>query len=161
MKRNNAKTKGNRAGATLPAEVRELMRLYKADETAWLERMADLIQAGRFERIDYKNLPEYLLDMAQRDRREVLHRLTTLLAHLLKWDHQPSMRSSSWENTITIQRHELQDLFESRTLRNHAQEILQKAYTRARDQAAAETGLPESRFPGECPYSLDNLFADQ
>jgi hypothetical protein len=161
MKRSNEKTKDRRSRAALRAELKDLMRLYEADETGWLERMAELIQAGRFDQLDYKNLCEYLRDMARRDRREVLHRLTTLLAHLLKWDHQPAMRSRSWENTLAIQRHELQDLFESQTLRNYAQEVLQKAYSRARDQAAAETGLPESRFPEECPYPLENLFAEE
>jgi hypothetical protein len=136
-------------------------RLYEADETAWLEEMSRLIEQRQYDQLDYKHLSEYLQDMAKRDRREVFHRLTTLLAHLLKWDHQTSMRSRGWETTILVQRHELQDLLESRTLRNHALEILPRAYSRARDQAAAETELPEERFPAECPYTLDDLCAEK
>lgn len=161
MRRNTAKTKSNGPRAGVRSELNALIRLYKADETAWLERMADLIASRSHDRLDYKNLREYLLDMAQRDRREVLHRLTTLLTHLLKWDHQPSMRSRSWEATIRLQRHELADLCESGTLRNHAAEVLQRAYLRARDQAASETELPESRFPAECPYPIEDLYTER
>jgi hypothetical protein len=139
----------------------KLSRLYEADETGWLEQMARLIEEGQLDQLDYKNLKGYLQDMARRDRREVLHRLTTLLAHLLKWDHQPSMRSRSWENTIRVQRHELSDLLDSRTLRNHAADVLPQAYVRAREEAAAETGLPESRFPPDCPYALEDLFTQR
>jgi hypothetical protein len=157
MKRNNSKTKTPKPRGGPQAAVRELTRLYQTDETGWLEQMAELIQTKQYGDLDYKNLAEYLLDMAKRDRREVLHRLTTLLAHLLKWDHQPSMRSRSWENTIRVQQNEVTDLCESKTLRNHALEILPKAYGRAVEQAATETELPESRFPAECPYTLDDL----
>jgi hypothetical protein len=132
-----------------------------ADETAWLERTAELIQAHRYDELDYQNLAEYLGDMARRDRREVVSRLRTLLAHRLKWDHQPDMRTSSWATTIRVQLHELQDIFESQTLRNYADEIVAKAYTRARKEAADETALPESRFPAECPYTIDELLTEE
>src|SRR5438552_1020147 len=89
---------------------RSLARLYETDETAWLEQMSRMIKERRFSRLDYKNLGEFLLDMARRDRREVSSRLRTLLAHLLKWEHQPRKRSRSWRSTIRDQRHELQDL---------------------------------------------------
>src|SRR5262249_59029240 len=85
----------------------KLSRLYEADETGWLEQMSKLISERRYEELDYKHLGEYLLDMAKRDRREVLHRLTTLLTHLLKWEHQPRKRSRSWELTIRRERREL------------------------------------------------------
>jgi Domain of unknown function DUF29 len=140
------------------AEV--LPELYEEDETAWLEQMAELIRAGRLDELDYSHLSEYLTDMARRDRREVMSRLVVLIAHLLKWDHQPGMRTNSWRGTIVSQRHELVDLLESGVLRNHAAEILPKAYANAVQQAAADTGLPESTFPAECPYSLEAILSD-
>src|SRR5438105_15288639 len=101
------------------------------DETAWLEQTAALVAQRRFGEIDPDHLSEYLSDMARRDKREVLSRLTVLLAHLLKWDRQPDRRTGSWEATILHQRQELRDLLESRTLRNHAGEALGTAYARA------------------------------
>src|SRR2546423_7111340 len=95
--------------------------LYEQDETAWLEAMAELIRLGRLDEVDYPNLAEYLADMARRDRREVESRLTTLIAHLLKWAHQPDSRSRSWRGTIIEQRQELEGLVGRGVLRNHAE----------------------------------------
>jgi hypothetical protein len=132
-----------------------LSDLYLEDETAWLEAMSQLAAERRHEEFDYEHLSEYLADMAKRDRREVASRLTTLLAHLLKWEYQPAHRSNSWRATIDEQQHELQMLLESRTLLNHANAALSKAYKHAARRAALETGLPETTFPTECPFSLD------
>jgi hypothetical protein len=134
--------------------------LYLSDETAWLETMAQLVREGRYGELDYPNLGEYLDDMARRDRREVLSRLGTLIAHLLKWQYQPDRRSGSWKATIEVQRQELNELLESGVLRNHAMEVLAKAYANGVRQAVAETGLEETTFPTEVPYSLENLLSE-
>jgi hypothetical protein len=134
-----------------------LARLYLQDETAWLEQTAQLIRAGQFQKVDRKHLAEYLNDMAARDRREVKSRLITLMAHLLKLEFQDWMRTRSWEATILVQRHELQSLLESRTLRNHAEQILAEAYQKAVERATAETGLDEDRLPSSCPYTIEGL----
>ena len=139
----------------------KLSRQYETDETAWLEQMSKLINERRYGELDYKHLGEFLLDMAKRDRREVFSRLTALLTHLLKWEHQPRRRSRSWESTIRTQRYDLQDLLESRTLEHHALEMLPKAYARAIKQAATETGLAQQRFPQECPYTLAELLSEE
>jgi hypothetical protein len=132
-----------------------LAALYETDETAWLEQTADLLRAGRLGEIDPNTLAEYLTDMAKRDRREVFSRLVVLLAHLLKWDHQPDRRSGSWRGTIREQRRELRQLLESSTLRNHAASVFADAYAEARAQAADETELDVGVFPAESPWDLD------
>jgi hypothetical protein len=138
-----------------------LAALYEADETAWLEQTAELVRSKRFNELDPATLAEYLTDMAKRDRREVFSRLVVLLAHLLKWEHQPDRRSGSWQATILEQQRELRQLLESGTLRNHALAVLADAYTDARKQAAAETELPRSAFPEQSPWELDAALADQ
>lgn len=139
------------------SELVPLSVLYEQDETAWLEAMSVLLAEGRVAEIDQKNLCEYLSDMANRDRREVTSRLRTLIAHLLKWRFQPDRRTGSWHETILIQRHELDDLLDSGTLHNHALEVLERSYGLAAREAAAETGLAESAFPVECPFTLDEI----
>jgi Domain of unknown function DUF29 len=141
--------------------VENLSQLYESDEAAWLEEMADLIQQGRWGDLDYPHLREYLTDMARRDRREVKSRLTTLLAHVLKWLHQPDQRSRSWRATIVEQRQELSGLAAGGVLRNHAEAILAEAYEEAVERAAAETGLAAESFPAECPYTLEQLLAPE
>jgi hypothetical protein len=134
--------------------------LYETDETAWLEAMAELVGQRRFAELDHRHLSEYLADMARRDRREVQSRLVTLLAHLLKWQHQPDHRSPSWRGTILEQRRELRGLLESGTLRNHALAVLAGCYDDARKQAAAETDLPLATFPAGPAPELDALLDD-
>jgi hypothetical protein len=136
-----------------------LAELYETDETAWLEAMAERIQQGRFEELDYPHLAEYLSDMARRDRREVKSRLMTLLTHILKWVHQPEQRSRSWHGTIIEQRQELSDHTSAGVLRNHAEAVLAEAYQKAIDRAVAETGLPVETFPNVCPFTLEQLLS--
>jgi hypothetical protein len=145
------------ATPTTPATA--LADLYEADETAWLEAMAELAARRRFGEMDFTHLSEYLSDMARRDRREVKSRLVVLLAHLLKWDYQPDRRTGSWQATILLQRRELADLLDSRILWNHAVAILEGAYQDARREAAVETGLPIGTFPEACPNSVDQIIA--
>jgi len=138
--------------ATMP-----LSELYEADETAWLEAMAELIRDRQLSGLDYAHLQEYLTDMALRERREVTSRLTTLLTHVLKWSFQPKRRTRSWRGTIIEQRQQLEDHASSGVLRNHAEAVLAEAYKKAVERAAAETGLRADKFPAECPYTLEQL----
>ena len=134
-----------------------LPELYTEDETAWLEAMADLIGSGNRAELDYASLQEYLTDMAKRDRREVESRLVVLIAHVLKWRHQPEKRSGSWRSTIVGQRHELEGLAGRGVLRAHAESVLAKVYPRSVELAAIETGLPAEAFPAESVDSVTEL----
>ncbi len=132
-----------------------LSSLYEADETAWLDRMAELIREGRYEELDYAHLQEYLTDMANRDRRRVESRLTVLLEHLLKWRFQPGKRTRSWQRTVLVQQQTLADEVAAGVLRNHAVGVLPRAYARAVARAVVATGLPPETFPPQCPFTLD------
>ena len=136
-----------------------LSDLYLADETAWLEAMAELIDSGNRTDLDFANLREYLTDMANRDRREVNSRLVQLLMHILKWEHQPDHRSGSWQSSIFDQQFELNLLVGRGILRNHAEDVLADEYPVAVKRAAAETGLGIEAFPRECAYSLDEVLS--
>ena len=50
-------------------------------------------------------------------------------------------------------------MLESATLRNHAITVSDKAYINAVRQAIAETSLPESAFPTECPHTLEAVLS--
>jgi len=141
--------------ASVPLEL-----LYEQDETAWLEAMAALAAEGRLSEMDHRHLSEYLSDMSKRDRREVFNRLVVLFTHLLKWEHQPALRSGSWRGTIREQRRELRQLLESGTLRAHAENVLADAYAEARLQAADETELDLAVFPETNSLTLDEVIGD-
>jgi hypothetical protein len=135
-----------------------LAELYERDETAWLDAMAELATEGRLHDLDCPHLAEYLTDMARRDRREVESRLEVLLVHQLKWVFQPEKRTPSWRGSILVQRNELARLVKG-VLRNHAQEVLAEIYEVALAVASAETELPTTTFPPECPWTLEQLLS--
>lgn len=134
-----------------------LASLYLDDEIAWLDAMSELVRAGRVDEIDLPNLAEYLHDMAVSERREVEGRMLVLLAHILKWEHQPKKRSRSWRATVVEQRQDLRRHALRGVLRNHGEEKLGEVYPDAVERASAQTGLPPSRFPRECPYTFEHL----
>jgi hypothetical protein len=136
-----------------------LADLYLADETAWLDAMAELVGEERLDDLDYAHLKEFLEDMATRDRREVNSRLRVLLTHVLKWTFQQEMRTPSWESTVANQQEDLEDLLGRGVLRNHADESLAAIYPKAVKIATRETKLPTATFPGECPWTLDQLLS--
>ena len=82
-----------------------------------------------------------------------------LLAHILKWVHQPDRRSRSWRCSIVEQRQELRRLANSGVLRNHAESVLAELYLEAVERAVAESGLRRNSFPAECEYSVDELLS--
>ncbi len=137
--------------------LQTLPSLHDLDETAWLEAMAGLARDGRGDELDLPNLAEYLADMARRDRREVESRLVVLMAHLLKWEHQPERRSRNWRCTVIEQRQELRRLAGRGVLRTHAEDVLAEVYPEAVERAAAETGLAAGVFPEGVPFTLDQL----
>jgi hypothetical protein len=132
--------------------------LYDRDFFEWTQVNADLLSRGCFETADIEHIAEELADMGNNDRREVKSFLTRLVMHLLKWEMQPGQRSSSWIASINDSRLQLEGIFEqSPSLHRFASESFGSVYPRARRFAAKETGLAQTAFPAECPYSFDQL----
>ncbi|HRJ41790.1 MAG: DUF29 family protein [Caldilineaceae bacterium] len=135
-----------------------LTELYEEDFHLWLTANVEVIRWGELREIDAEHIAEELEAMSKRERRELISRLTVLLAHLLKWEFQPTHRSRSWRNTLTVQRGELADLLEdSPSLRAELENYIDRAYGRARLLAEDETGLEADAFPAECPYALEAI----
>jgi hypothetical protein len=93
--------------------------------------------------------------MARMDKREILSRLVSLIANVLKWDCRPELRSKSWSRTILSHQHELMELEAIRRHRLFAMEEIEQAYKEAVEQAAAETGLSVTVFPVKPPWTTD------
>jgi hypothetical protein len=132
--------------------------LYERDFYRWLLDNAALLRNGRATEADLIQIAEELEDMGRSERRALGSHIAILMAHLLKWQFQPDHRSSSWRGSIQNARHATRDLLdESPSLHNQLVSLVISKYTNARFNAANETGLPESAFHDECPYSLENL----
>lgn len=135
---------------------------YDQDFNLWLGQTITLLKEGRFEELDLENLIDELESMSRRDRREILSRLKGVLMHLLKWHYQPDRRCGSLESSIRNNRDEItQILIDSPSLKSYPQTVLEQAYAIARKNAASETGLSLTVFPEICPFSVEQVLADE
>ena len=141
--------------------------LYDADFNAWALDEAKKLKLRKFDALDIDHLVEEIEDMSKREISSLENRLITLIMHLLKWQLQPEARgnSNSWEATIKQQRLKIKRLIKNMpSLKNHLEQLLldDSVYQDAVLEAIKETNLDYMVFPGEIPYSqeqiLDNEF---
>jgi hypothetical protein len=131
---------------------------YEHDFYSWLLEQARHLRAGRFEALDRDNLAEEIESLGREQFNKLVSALRVLMVHMLKWDHQPSLRSRSWVLSVQEQRLEIADvLSDNPGLKPRIDEAIARAYRRARIEAAKETGLDETTFPATCPYSPDDI----
>ncbi len=131
---------------------------YERDFYSWLMEQARHLREGRVDALDRDNLAEEIESLGREQFNKLVSALRVLMAHMLKWDHQPSLRSRSWVLTIEEQRIEIADvLSDNPGLKARIAEAITRAYRRARIEAARETGLDEAQFPATCPYSFDDV----
>jgi hypothetical protein len=118
------------------------------DFHAWALNAAQRARAGLLTPQELEQVAEELEDMAKSERRQLKNRLSILLAHLLKWHHQPERRSRSWRATIEVQRGDVQDLLEDNpSLCPCLPEFIEQAYQRGVWLAIQETDLDKAVFP--------------
>jgi Holliday junction resolvase RusA-like endonuclease len=138
------------------------LNLYETDFYAWAQEQATLLRSQQWSHIDLPNLIEEIESLGKQQRQELRNRLSVLIGHLLKWEHQPQRRSRSWLATLRIQRRDtLRLLKDNPSLKPDLDNALKEAYENARDLAMAETDLPEQTFPLSCSYSLTEVLDDR
>ena len=76
----------------------------EADLHSWARHQAELLRAGRLPEIDAAAIAEEIDDVGEEQYDKLESAFRALMLHLLKRDHQPSMRSRSWTLTIREQR---------------------------------------------------------
>lgn len=131
---------------------------YETDFYTWTQQQAALLKAGRFNEADIENIIEEIETMGRSEKRSVESRLTVLLQHLLKWEHQPQRRGRSWLLTIREQRLRFFKLLnENPGLKPQLSDILRSAYEIALLNAASETNIDEIDFPAECPWTFEQI----
>jgi len=135
--------------------------LYDRDIHAWTKQTAELLRQHRFDELDLDHLVEELESMGRRDRQELVSRLKVLLAHLLKWQHQPEHQCSSWRGSILEQRLRIRDLLnDCPSLKPFLAEAARLAFPDAAKLASQETGLPAEQLPPAQPFELESLLDD-
>ena len=133
---------------------------YERDFYSWLMEQARHLRDGRFDALDRDNLAEEIEAAAREQFNKLVGALRVLMLHMLKWDHQSSLRTRSWVLSIEEQRLEIADvLADNPGLKPGIAEAVARAYRRARIEAAKETGLDDTQFAATCPYSFDELMS--
>jgi Domain of unknown function DUF29 len=150
--------------STIPqyADVPGVNNLYETDFHAWTQEQVRRLTIGDWAAVDVDHLIEEIDSLGKQQRQELRNRLSILLGHLLKWQFQPNHRSRSWLATLRIQRRDIDRLLQDNpSLKPYVEQVLRDAYENARDLAMAETNLPGSQFPIECPYPMETALDAQ
>jgi hypothetical protein len=135
---------------------------YEQDVVAWAQEQAALLRSGKLSAIDIEHIAEEIEDVGKSEQRELASRMAVLLAHLLKWQYQPSRQSKSWQYTIRTQRKEVLYLLnEAPSLRGKFNDAawLDIVWSKARSQAEAETGLDIDVFPESGAWSVEEILS--
>jgi len=136
--------------------------LYETDFYAWLQQQARALRTRNFAHLDWDNLVEEIEDMGKSHHRALQSRLEVLLMHLLKWQFQPERQSRSWTFTIKEQRLRIGTLMRKNpSLQSQVPEALKEGYGYAVFAAAEETGLDNTTFPTECPWTFTQIMDEQ
>ncbi len=133
---------------------------YDQDVLAWAMEQARLLRAGQFDQLDIEHIADEIEDVGKSEKRELASRLAVLLAHLLKWQHQPARRGAGWERTMREPRKQvLRKLKETPSLGpllsdpDWGEGVWGDAVT----LAISETGLD---FPEACPWRFSDVLTD-
>lgn len=136
--------------------------LYDQDFYLWTEVTAALLKSKQFEQLDLANLIEEVESLGRNDRDKLISSLKVLLAHLLKWQFQPTKRTKSWADTIDRERDNIAEYLEDIPSLEQflVDEWIEKAYQRGLKTAIKETELDKLVFPSQCPYSVSQIRDD-
>ena len=134
--------------------------IYEQDYPEWLDITLTQLQNRDLENIDWEHLIEEITALGSEQRRKVESYLLRLLIHLLLYNYWKSEKDWSgrgWEKEIDNFRIELDLLLESKVLYNHCEKIIDKIYTKARNNTIRKSQLSPEIFPETCPYSLTEI----
>lgn len=133
---------------------------YEKDVVAWAMEQAALLRAGNLSALDIEHIAEEIEDVGKSEKRELASRMAVLLSHLLKWQHQPGRRGSSWTRTLKEQRKAIAAAMrQTPSLKASLSDVdwLSGVWADAVTKAVDETGL--DNFPEDCPWSMDQVLS--
>ncbi|MDP4001892.1 DUF29 domain-containing protein [Methylobacterium sp. NEAU K] len=131
---------------------------YADDLYTWVQEQVALLRAGRVDALDLGNIAEELSDVGSEQYDKLDSALEGVLAHALKWDHQPERRSRSGSLTIAEQRGRVaRQLRKNPGLRSRIAEASTEGFRVGQLRAAREMKRPPKSLPAECPDSWDDI----
>ncbi|UIF86281.1 DUF29 domain-containing protein [Cupriavidus sp. UYPR2.512] len=137
---------------------------YETDVVAWAREQAALLRAGKLSAIDALHIADEIEDVGKSEQREFTSRMAVLLAHLLKWQFEPSRRSKSRQFTIGTQRKEVAYILNeapSLGAKFNDDAWLDIVWSKARGIANNEAGLDLDVLPEALPWTVDNVLSQE
>jgi hypothetical protein len=135
--------------------------LYERDFLDWTREQTALLRRAASLRLntppglDWEHIAEEIEQLGKDKLDELNARYVVLIAHLLKWRYQPSLRCGSWRGSITEQRYRIARILRRNPSSRPLREIeFREAYEEARQRALDEMGLPALLVPQSCPFTL-------
>lgn len=144
----------------MSTQVNNLKQLYQTDPDRWLEETIRLLKNRQLEQIDRENLIEELEELGNEQKRAVESLLEQVIRHLLLyqyWQAQFKDNANYWEAEIIGFRSQLRRRLTT-NLSRHLSKELPFLYRDALRFVKAKTKL--NCLPSECPYTLDDLLAE-
>ena len=95
-------------------------------------------------------LPNLLDEATDPKEKGIPNRLITTYEHMLKYKVQKNRQDSSWPRTLLRSQHDLNEIIRKATgniNKKISDEELDKAYSKARENAASITSIPIKNFP--------------
>ena len=131
------------------------LSLYEEDILLWVKDTSAKLKAGDFENLDLENLIEEVESLGISQRKELLSRLTVLLAHILKRIYVNLPHDyNGWERTISTQGIQLRVLLkEVPSLKTHWDSSFEDAWEIALQ--TIQEDYPKVDFPDRFPYGSD------
>ncbi len=139
--------------------------LYEHDFFLWTQEQATLLRKGTVVDLDWSNLAEEIESLGKSEQREVYHRLTRLLEHLLKLHlaacllPQDMIRAGrGWRNTVKVQRLEVTKVLRANpSLRATVPLEIAEAYAVARLEVDTALAIEEHMIPAVCPWTVEQV----
>jgi hypothetical protein len=132
--------------------------LYSKDFFAWTQANIGFLKNNEFTSVDITNIILELEDMGLSNKNALENYLIHLMSHRLKWTAQPNWQCNSWNATITQAGLRIKKILKKNpSLKNFAEMAVADCYEEAVLEAIKDTGLEQSFFPPECPFTLTKL----
>ena len=140
--------------------IPDLKTLYEIDDSLWLAETIELLKAKNFEALDLDNLIEELEDLGNEKKFRVASFLQQIIRHCLLlqfWQDERTYNRSHLRSETVNFKNQI-DTYLTTNLCNYLSQELPRIYQKALNYVREKTDN-QVRFPGECPYSLENLLA--
>ena len=146
--------------------------LYEQDFYRWTQEQAKALRAlaaqGANAPVDWENVAEEIESLGRSDRWEIIHRLATVVEHLLKLEYSPAREPrAGWKDTVQRGRVTVEALIaESPSLRPELPAMAASAWklgsklARVSFSSYGETEAARRAAQTNIPYTADQILAE-